>query len=191
MASPFLLTSNRDLHPGNILVTEEDTSEEDKAKGWTSYKVLLCDLGEGKMVGNQAVGSTPGKLYTPKRYRAPELDQGKPYTLKCDIYSFGTIVYELLKLAAEKGQSASKVPTKLLELYERCTRADPARRPENISDIVFELERLHDDEYLEKKMEFEDFFAFEEELQRHRQEKEYQKVVDESWVDPSPKDWSS
>ena len=145
------------------MITNADVSEEDIQAGWSKYKTLLCDLGEGKLIGNQT--STGGNLYSPKRYRAPELDEGKPYTTKCDIYSFGVLAGELLKIASEGGKS-SNVPTKLLDVYERCTKRNPEERPARILDIVFELEQLHDREMLEGKMEFSDFFQFEENLQR-------------------------
>lgn len=171
------MTSCRDLHPGNILITKTENSEEDVKEGWSEYKTLLCDLGEGKLIGNQI--STGGNLYSPKRYRAPEVNEGKPYTMKSDIYSFGVIAGELLKTAAE-GKSPM-VPIKLLDVYERCTRENPDERPERILDIVFELERLHDDEMLQGKMEFGDFFQFEEKLRdRWKVSKSEQEVGSES-----------
>lgn len=141
------------------MITDIDVSEEDKALGWSAYKTLLCDLGEGKLIGNQGIPSTRGNEYGPMLYRAPEVRKGEPYTIKSDIYSFGVILFKILKHAAEVGKSPM-VPAKLLEIFERCTRENPEERPSRILDIVFELERLHDDEWLERKLVFSDFFAF-------------------------------
>ena len=153
-------------------MTKSEVTEQDKQEGWSEYKALLCDLGEGKFIGNQV--STGGNPYSPKRYRAPELNSGKPYTLKCDIYSFGVITGELLKTAADGG--SGRVPKKLMDIYERCTRENPDERPERILDIVFELEHLHSDELMEGKMELGDFFEFEKNLQGARlRDTEHQK----------------
>lgn len=142
------------------MVTEaSDVTEEDKEGGWCEYKVMLCDLGEGKLIDNQGIPSTLGNLYGPLLYRAPEVRKGDPYTIKSDVYSFGVVLFKLLKHAAEVGGS-SMVPTKLLEIFQRCTKENPEERPSRILDVVFELERLHDDEWLKRKLELSDFFAF-------------------------------
>lgn len=55
--------------------------------------VVIADLGFAKEVGNTDLTQT--MCGTPV-YMAPEILQGKPYDHKVDVWSLGTVFYEML-----------------------------------------------------------------------------------------------
>lgn len=76
---------HRDLKPSNILVTE-------------SGQVRLLDFGVAKLLEEEdqtQLTTVYGKALTPN-YASPELLRGERLDARCDIYSFGVVLYELL-----------------------------------------------------------------------------------------------
>lgn len=77
---------HRDLKPSNILVTD-------------SGQVRLLDFGVAKLLEEEAdqsqLTSVYGRALTPD-YASPELLRGERLDARCDIYSFGVVLYELL-----------------------------------------------------------------------------------------------
>src|SRR5688572_5793474 len=74
---------HRDLKPSNILLNEHG-------------EPLVTDFGLAKHIeGDSALTQTGAILGTPA-YMPPEQTAGKPVTTAADIYSLGTILYELL-----------------------------------------------------------------------------------------------
>jgi serine/threonine protein kinase len=105
---------------------------------------VLCDLGEAKRLGGpKGVTSTLGVPYGPALYRAPEVIKGNPYTTKSDIYSFGCLIYLLMQHVLEFSESPT-VPIKLWTLYEKCSHASAAERPDLLG-VVWELDSLREE----------------------------------------------
>jgi serine/threonine protein kinase len=49
-----------------------------------------------EIVGEYYVRNSNDSL--PVRWSAPELFKGKPFTKKCDVYSFGIVIWEVINL---------------------------------------------------------------------------------------------
>jgi len=93
-------------------------------------------------------------------YMSPEQAEGKPVDARSDIFSFGTLLYEMVTgrkpferdsnlstLAAILHQEpkpvrelAPQVPAELEQIIGRCLRKDPSRRFQHIDDVGVELE---------------------------------------------------
>ncbi|KAL9642599.1 hypothetical protein ABK040_011164 [Willaertia magna] len=74
---------HRDLKPENILLN----AETDTCK--------IADFGLGRSLNNNAQSMLTSNIGTPK-YISPEILLDEPYTEKCDVYSYGIIMWELL-----------------------------------------------------------------------------------------------
>ncbi|XP_001995979.3 uncharacterized protein LOC6569599 isoform X1 [Drosophila grimshawi] len=126
---------HRDLRPQNLLLT----------KNCKQLKIAHFGTGKELMTKNTTRIGTPG-------YLAPEVIQGLKYTEKCDTYSFGIIVWEVMSrrrpfdhlesrntivllhktVLKERPKLDVKLITdcnQLIELIESCWNHDPEKRP--------------------------------------------------------------
>jgi len=142
--------THRDLKPGNIKITPEG-------------KVKVLDFGLAKAVAGEAADqestiTEPGRVIGTPAYMSPEQARGKPTDKRCDIWSFGCVLYEMLtgKVPFE-GETASDtlanvlqtepdwhalpqgVPMNIQVLLRRCLEKDPRRRLQDIGDGVIEI----------------------------------------------------
>ena len=99
------------------------------------------------------------------RWMSPELIQTQNYTKKCDIYSFGITMYEILsgnkpyhqyssnsissllrKIISENLRpnidDLANLPEQLLILMTNCWNENPNQRPDNFDDIIDELDKI-------------------------------------------------
>jgi len=151
---------HRDLKPGNIMVTADGV-------------VKVLDFGLAKLVERSEVreaestGTAPpqteeGMILGTTSYMSPEQAAGKPVDARSDIFSFGSMLYEMVTgqrafqgdsqmsiLAAVLNQEpkpASEIstafPQDLGKIITRCLRKDPNRRFQHMDDLKVALEEL-------------------------------------------------
>ncbi len=141
---------HRDLKPGNIKITPDG-------------KVKVLDFGLAKALGGEAVDqqstvTEPGRIIGTPAYMSPEQARGQATDKRCDIWSFGCVLYEMLtgKVPFE-GETVSDTlvgilerepdwhalpqttPTNIQILLRRCLEKDPRRRLRDIGDAVIEI----------------------------------------------------
>jgi tRNA A-37 threonylcarbamoyl transferase component Bud32 len=154
---------HRDLKPANIMVD-----------GHGRVKVL--DFGLAKQAARAAAAddetrtvnaplTEEGTILGSVPYMSPEQAEGKAVDARSDIFSFGTVLYEMITgqrafrgetrastLAAvvEKepqppSQTGANAPPEVERLIARCMRKDVNRRSQHMADVKLALEELRDE----------------------------------------------
>ena len=141
---------HRDLKPGNILIV----------KHGGRIIPLITDFGLSKAAGvvDGSVFSNSFGAGTP-RYSSPEQLQGNPLRLNTDLWSYGTILYELFtgqqlfsagsgaantaqadmeiynKIVNGNVQGLNKMPEQWRRVAERCLVVDPTKRAKDAAEL--------------------------------------------------------
>jgi serine/threonine protein kinase/sugar lactone lactonase YvrE len=154
---------HRDLKPSNIMVDEHSL-------------VKVLDFGLAKLTEAAALGeeeptrtlkphTEEGAIVGTVAYMSPEQAEGKPVDARSDIFSFGSVLYELLTgrhafqgntrlstLAAIIKEDPKPVravvegvPGELERVITRCLRKDPGRRFQTMADLKVALEELKEE----------------------------------------------
>jgi serine/threonine protein kinase/Tol biopolymer transport system component len=150
---------HRDLKPENLFLTKDGRV---KILDFGLAK-LRSDKPEGSQTDLQTIsGTQPGVVLGTMGYMAPEQVRGKPADKRSDLFSFGTILYEMLSgQRAFRGDTAADTITAILtkepadlsqtnrdvapgldRILRHCLEKNPEERFESARDVAFDLEAL-------------------------------------------------
>jgi dipeptidyl aminopeptidase/acylaminoacyl peptidase len=151
---------HRDLKPENVFLTK-DGRVKILDFGLAKLKVEKADGGQTDM--RTISGATePGVVLGTMGYMSPEQVRGKAADRRSDIFSFGTILYEMLagqrafrgetaadtitsiltKDPPDLSQTNKDVPPGLDRIVRHCLEKNPEERFESARDVAFDLEAL-------------------------------------------------
>ena len=118
---------HRDIKPGNIMITPDG-------------KVKVTDFGIVSLQNEESDITKTGSILGTASYISPEQAQGKPVSIESDLYSLGTVLYELITgKALFSGDSPISTATK--HLTEKPEKPSLFRRdlPKGVETAILKL----------------------------------------------------
>ena len=118
---------HRDIKPGNIMITPDG-------------KVKVTDFGIVSLQNEESDITRTGSILGTASYISPEQAQGKPVSIESDLYSLGTVLYELI---AGKPPFSGDTPisTATKHLTERPEKLSNFRRdlPKGVESTIMKM----------------------------------------------------
>jgi Tol biopolymer transport system component/predicted Ser/Thr protein kinase len=159
---------HRDLKPANIIVSDPGSIkllDFGLAKLTESIRFASADERFSTETDPAGVQTEEGTILGTTAYMSPEQAEGKPADARSDVFSFGTVLYEMLTgRRAFRGDSKMStlaailtkepeppsglvrgLPRDLETLITRCLRKSPERRWQSMADLKIVLEELRDE----------------------------------------------
>lgn len=150
---------HRDLKPENLFLTNDDRV---KILDFGLAKLTRPETGAGAEAPTVQVNTEPGQIMGTVGYMSPEQVRGKEADHRSDIFSFGSILYEMIsgqpafrgetpadtmsailkEEPAELSETARNVPPALERMVRHCLEKNPAQRFQSAGDLAFNLEAL-------------------------------------------------
>ena len=147
---------HRDLKPSNILLDEH-------------LQAKVCDFGTSRLVAR--TGTMMTNNIGTVQYMSPEIIMNQHYDEKCDVYSFGIVMYEMFfqrppfenkggvnvsialeitqgrrpLISEEEMLALNKEETRFIELMERCWANKSTDRPpfDTVYDELIDIHEAH------------------------------------------------
>jgi Tol biopolymer transport system component len=160
---------HRDLKPGNIMVTGPESGRPGLVKVLDFGLAKLTEKPERDEAATQTLGqdvrTEEGVVLGTVAYMSPEQAEGKKVDARSDIFSFGSVLYEMVtgqrpfggdsKLSTLSailrdepklpGQMGEPIPRDLEKIILRCLRKDPERRFQHMADLLVALQELKEE----------------------------------------------
>ena len=152
---------HRDLKPENIMI--ERVSDDPLPNNGDA---LIMDFGIARSVEGGATQTAAGSVIGTLEYMAPEQAHGKKVDQRCDQYSFGLMIYDMLvgrqrrsagdnamaellsRISAPPPSPRSfnpEIPESVDQIVMRCLQSDPEARYKSTQDLVDALDHLTPD----------------------------------------------